>query len=82
MKYNVLLVTRSSQKEIRELENDQGQIAFPVAYDVGDAFSKEYGIFAVPYNFLIGTDGKIMMVEIGYSERMFNQINYMLDNQS
>ena len=82
MKYNVLLVTGSSMDEIRELEGDQGDIVFPVVYDEGYVVSKEYGIFTVPYNFLIGTDGQILMVEIGYGERMFNQINGIIEGQS
>ena len=47
---------------------------FPVAVDPG---KKVYGMFAeryIPRNFVIGRDGKIALVSVGYEDKEFDQL--------
>ncbi len=42
-------------------------IAFPVVNDPDGAISRAWGVHAVPASFIVGTDGKIRFIEVGYT---------------
>lgn len=72
--FNVLLVTKSSPSEVFQMEKEIGKVNFIVLYDTEQNVMRDYGIFAFPYNFLIGRDGRIILVLLGYYEDMIERI--------
>ncbi len=42
-------------------------LAFPVVNDPDGAISRTWGVHAVPASFIVGTDGKIRFIEVGYT---------------
>lgn len=76
--FNVLLVTGSTPAEVSQMEKEIGSVNFIVLYDNDKNVMKDYGIFAFPYNFLVGRDGRILLVLLGYYEDMIERINSVL----
>jgi hypothetical protein len=60
------------------MEKEIGSVNFIVLYDNDKNVMKDYGIFAFPYNFLVGRDGRILLVLLGYYEDMIERINSVL----
>lgn len=73
--FNVLLVTGSTPAEVSQMEKEIGGVNFIVLYDNDGNVMRDYGIFAFPYNFLVGSDGRILLVLLGYYEDMIERIN-------
>ena len=54
------------QEEVVRYMREQG-IAFPALNDADGSISAAWGVHAVPASFIIGPDGKIRFVEVGYT---------------
>jgi len=65
---DVISVAMQSGKpeEVAKYLSDQG-IAFPVLNDPDGSISAAWGVHAVPASFIIGPDGQIRFVEVGYT---------------
>lgn len=53
-------------EEVARHMQEQG-IAFPVLNDPDGSIARAWGVHAVPASFIIGTDGRIRFVEVGYT---------------
>lgn len=65
---NVITVAMQSgsNAEVRKFMRDQG-LSFPVINDTESQIPAAWGVHGVPASFIIGADGKIKFVEIGYT---------------
>lgn len=65
---SVITVAMQSGKpnEVARHMQQQG-IDFPVLNDPDGSIARAWGVHAVPASFIIGTDGKIRFVEVGYT---------------
>lgn len=43
---------------------------FPVVNDLNGSIARAWGVHAVPASFIIGTDGQIRFVEVGYTAEL------------
>lgn len=68
---NVITVAMQSGRpdEVARHMQEQG-INFPVLNDPDGSIARAWGVHAVPASFIIGTDGKIRFVEVGYTTEM------------
>lgn len=65
---NVITIAMQSgsSSAVRQYLREQA-LSFPVINDTDGRISASWGVQAVPASFVIGTDGKIRFVEIGYT---------------
>ena len=65
---NVISVAMQSGKQEEVVRHMQQQgLEFPAINDPDGIISKSWGVNAVPASFIIGTDGKIRFIEVGYT---------------
>lgn len=65
---NVITVAMQSGSPDEVARHMQEQrIAFPVLNDPDGSIARAWGVHAVPASFIIGTDGRIRFVEVGYT---------------
>lgn len=63
----ISIAMRSGGKdEVISYMRQQG-VAFPVLNDPDESIARAWGVNAVPASFIIGTDGKIRFIEVGYT---------------
>lgn len=79
---NIALVTGDRKSAIEEYEEEEGPIGFDVLFDKSGEASESYGVDAIPYSFLIGKDGRILMVERGARPQMLFMIRSILEDSS
>lgn len=58
-----------SKDEVQKFAAEQ-QLKFPVIYDPDNSIAKQWGVYAVPASFIIGTDGRIRFKETGYTTEL------------
>ena len=65
---NVISVAMQSGKteEVVRYMQQQG-LTFPAINDADGIISRSWGVNALPASFIIGTDGKIRFIEVGYT---------------
>jgi thiol-disulfide isomerase/thioredoxin len=65
---NVISIAMQSgrQEDVVRYMREQG-LSFPVVNDPDGSIAKTWGVNAVPASFIIGTDGKIRFIEVGYT---------------
>jgi peroxiredoxin len=64
---------------IRKFLEEQ-KLEVPVALDIEGAVAAEYGVTGIPQTVIIGTDGKVQVVHVGFSENLQQQLTAELND--
>lgn len=63
---------------IREFLKEQ-KLVVPVALDIEGAVAAEYGVSGIPQTVIIGKDGKVQVVHVGFSDNLQKQLTVELE---
>ncbi|OJJ19894.1 hypothetical protein BKI52_15550 [marine bacterium AO1-C] len=72
--FQIIAVARGQQKSTVEKFIRQRQLTLPVAYDPQQHVFRKYAEKMIPRTYVIGKDGKIKQVLVGYTEAEFKQL--------
>jgi peroxiredoxin len=56
------------------------ELEVPVAMDADGKITESYGVSGIPQTVLIGKDGKVQVVHIGYSDRLGEQLSQQVED--
>jgi peroxiredoxin len=76
-----LPVSRGEKKETVAAFREKMGYTFPMGLDTDSRVYKEYASQYIPRNFLIGKDGKIVKVSIGYTPEEFAELVKEIEEQ-
>lgn len=69
-----LPISRGEKKATVEKFRDQMNYTFPMGLDPKQDVYKKYASNYIPRNFIVGKDGKVIYVSVGYEPEEFNQM--------
>jgi peroxiredoxin len=69
-----LPISRGEKKAIVEAFRKQNQYTFPMGLDPEQAIYKKYASNYIPRNFVVGKDGKVIYVSVGYTPEEFAEM--------
>jgi peroxiredoxin len=76
-----LPVSRGEKKETVAAFREKMGYTFPMGLDTDSRVYKEYASQYIPRNFLIGKDGKIVKVSVGYTPEEFTELVKEIEEQ-
>ena len=75
----MLPVSRGERRETVERFIDKTGYTFPVGLDADQSIFRKYATNYIPRNFLIGADGRVIYVSVGYDEADFGEMIRKID---
>ena len=69
-----LPISRGEKKATVEAFRKQNQYTFPMGLDPEQAIYKKYASNYIPRNFVVGKDGKVIYVSVGYTPEEFAEM--------
>ena len=75
-----LPISRGEKKATVEAFREKAGYTFPMGLDPKQSIFKLFASNYIPRNFLIGKDGKIVYLSVGYDEKEFNELISAIDN--
>ena len=69
-----LPISRGEEKETVEAFRKQNNYTFPMGLDPKQAIYKKYASTYIPRNFVVGKDGKVIYVSVGYTPEEFAEM--------
>ena len=74
-----LPISRGEKKATVEAFREKAGYTFPMGLDPKQSIFKLFASNYIPRNFLIGKDGKIVYLSVGYDEKEFNELISAID---
>ena len=74
-----LPISRGEKKSTVEAFREKAGYTFPMGLDPKQSIFKLFASNYIPRNFLIGKDGKIVYLSVGYDEKEFNELISAID---
>ena len=74
-----LPISRGEKKATVEAFREKAGYTFPMGLDPKQSIFKLFASNYIPRNFLIGKDGKIVCLSVGYDEKEFNELISAID---
>lgn len=75
-----LPISRGEKKATVEAFREKAGYTFPMGLDPKQSIFKLFASNYIPRNFLIGKDGKIVYLSVGYDEKEFKELISAIDN--
>ena len=69
-----LPISRGEKKATVEAFRKQNSYTFPMGLDPQQAIYKKYASNYIPRNFVVGKDGKVIYVSVGYTPEEFGEM--------
>ncbi|MBQ2374792.1 MAG: redoxin domain-containing protein [Alistipes sp.] len=75
-----LPISRGEEKATVEAFRKQNSYTFPMGLDPKQAIYKKYASNYIPRNFVVGKDGKVIYVSVGYTPEEFAEMVEVIEN--
>ena len=75
-----LPISRGEEKATVEAFRKQNGYTFPMGLDPKQAIYKKYASNYIPRNFVVGKDGKVIYVSVGYTPEEFAEMVEVIEN--
>ena len=69
-----LPISRGEKRSAVEAFRQKMGYTFPMGLDSNQSIFRKYATNYIPRNFLIGKDGKVVYVSVGYDDKEFNEL--------